>query len=333
MKNFILKSGNGSNRLCSVDNDIVFHCEDRKYLRVSSISENKTKLKKFAGKGGISGVIPVSLDNQFFYLKGRVYSLNTGKLIVKVEHKQAIEKWDCAFFTDKYLYAPIAPAVDNQVVKKDLLTSEEMLLNLGKKIYLQGNYYIGVDDTLVTCREINTDKVIWSTHIDSAIVEPGLLQAKLNDKYLVLTCRETKRVLILDAKMGEEMLYKYFSELLNRKIDGAPTPILYNDRLYFLGSHIDESGEYHKNALAYYSIPDKSIKYYALGKPLGRSFFVNKHGVFLSTYTDNPFVLNHDLDEIIYDPELRGHCSQIEGSDDFVLYGDPEGGALVIDCR
>ncbi len=74
-------------------------------------------------------------------------------------------------------------------------------------------------------------------------------------------------------------------------------------------------------------------RFYNLDKAIGKTFFVNKHGVFVSEDDAAPFVLNHGLDEIIYNPELEGPSGRINGNDDFVLYGQGEGGSLVIDCR
>lgn len=332
MKHFILKYGEGNSHLCSFYNDLAFYCVAGKYLRIVSITEDKVKINKLTGKRDIYAPIPVSDDGEYFYLCEKIYSLKTGKIICKLEHKPPTETWLNAFFTDQYLYTPISPCRSYDVIKKNLITFTEVIIELGKEIYRNKNIYIAITDTTVTCREINTDIKHWSYELDAEFVEPNRIEVILSEQYVILFCTCKCRVLVLDNKTGEVIIYKFLAELLNvASVEVVIDQYIYNDRLYFLVNCIDKSGDHHRT-LAYYHLVDKIINPFIYDQKLAIGFFVNKHGVFTSTDHGNPFVLNHDLDVIIYDPKLRGPTARVGGNDDFVIYGQWSGGSLVIDC-
>ncbi|WP_028865792.1 hypothetical protein [Psychromonas aquimarina] len=333
MKNFILEYGEGNSQLCGLYNELAFYCVAGKYLRIVSITEDKVIINKLTGKRDIYEAIPVSDDGEWFYLCEKIYSLKTGKVICKLEGKPPTEKWLNAFFTEQYLYTPVSPGESASVIKKDLVTFNETMVELGEAIYRSKNCYIAITDTKVECREINTDIKQWTFELDKELVEPGWLIPVLTEKYVIFVCHDKYRVLILDLKTGEQILYNWFAELLNEEVIRSLQFYYYNDRLYLLGGATDKNRSNYRNFLAYYDLPGHTLRFYDQEKKLGKTFFVNKHGVFVSADRVNPFVLNHDLDEIIYDPKLEGPCGRIDGNDDYVLYGQGEGGALVIDCR
>jgi len=332
MKNFILDYGEGRSQLCSLYGELAFYCVADKYLRIVSLTEDKVKINKLTGKRDIYEPIPVSNNGDLFYLCEKIYSLKTGKQICKLENKPPTEKWLNAFFTDQYLYTPISPGEDDRVIKKNLVTFEENVVGLGKEIYRSGDRYIAITDNKVACRDINTDIECWTFELDNDLVAPGWLIPILTDKYVIFICRKNYRVLILDMKTGMQVIYKWFAELLNEEMICSIQFYFYNNRLYLLGYAKDKDGKNH-DFLAYYDLSNSSVKFYNLDKAIGKTFFVNKHGVFVSEDDAAPFVLNHGLDEIIYNPELEGPSGRINGNDDFVLYGQGEGGSLVIDCR
>lgn len=329
MKNFILKYGEGNSQLCSLYDDLAFYCVASKYLRIVSITEDKVKINKLTGKRDIYEAIPVSDDGEWFYFCEKIFSLQTGKIISKLENKPPTERWLNAFFTDQYLYTPVSPGESTSVIKKDLVTFTEVIVDLGMKIYRSKKIYIAISNTTVTCREINTDVKLWTYELG---IEP-IVRVIVAEHYVILICTNKYRVLILDIKTGEEVLFNSLADLLEvASINALINQYLYNDKLYFLARCQDINGSF-SLILAYYDLVDKTTYTFKSDQELETAFFVNKHGVFTSTRHGNPFVLSHNLRDVIYDPELRGPTARVSGNDDFVVYGQWEGGSLVIDCR